>query len=311
MKRFLPPLLTTLLFLLILLFPGASVTGAGKGLLLWFDTVLPTLLPFIILSRLLIETKAIDLIARFTEPLFSRIFHVSGHGAFVVITGFLCGYPMGSKLSADLLRQEKISYREASYLLSFCNNTSPMFIVSFLLLQNLKKPSLVFPSLAILMGAPILCSFLFRKFPAPHVPQHERSALSSDAPELKADGLLDRCIMNGFETITKIGGYMMLFTILIELGRLLPFFDPDTCALLLSPLEVTTGIGSICKSSLSFSIRYVLSLALTSFGGFCSIAQTGCMIQGTSLSLISYTIQKLVTAGVTSLFALCYLVFFY
>ena len=119
MKYKFSALLTILFFFLILLFPKECVAGASKGLVLWFDVVLPTLLPFFILSNLLLATRAVDLISRVTSPVFCRLFHVSNYGSFVVLTGFLCGYPMGSKLASDLLREQKISYQEAFYLLSF------------------------------------------------------------------------------------------------------------------------------------------------------------------------------------------------
>lgn len=140
MKGKFSALLTIFFFFLILLFPKTCVTGAGKGLVLWFHTVLPTLLPFLILTNLLLETGAIHLLSKLTKPLFCRLFHVSEYGSIVILSGFLCGYPLGSKFTADLLRRQKISYREASYLLSFCNNTSPMFIISFFIQQNLNTP---------------------------------------------------------------------------------------------------------------------------------------------------------------------------
>ena len=56
-----------------------------------------------------------------------------------------------------------ISEREARYLLSFCNNTSPMFIVSYIIWQNLKVPALTLPLLVILTAAPVMLSFVFRR----------------------------------------------------------------------------------------------------------------------------------------------------
>lgn len=56
MKRFLflLPFLIMLAFLLV--FPDTSFTCAASGLMLWFETLLPSLLPFMIISNLLIKT---------------------------------------------------------------------------------------------------------------------------------------------------------------------------------------------------------------------------------------------------------------
>ena len=184
-----------------------------------------------------------------------------------------------------------------------------MFIISFFIQQNLNTPALTLPTLGILIGSPVLCSFLFRKELIVYGEGHSTATPSRIKQETNG-GLFDDCIMNGFETITKIGGYMMLFTILIELGSLLPFENPDLSPLLLSPLEMTTGIVSICQSSLAFCWKYIFSLALISFGGFCCLVQTASMLQGSGLSIVPYITQKLITAVVTSLLALCYCFFF-
>lgn len=307
MKRSLTILCLILFFAAMLLFPQAAFQGASSGVLLWFHTVLPTLLPFLIISNLLVHTGAINVISRILAPILCPFFGVSPYGAFVILIGFLCGCPMGSKVAADLLKKNAISDCEARYLLSFCNNTSPMFVISYILWQNLKIPALTLPLLAILTAAPILLSFLFRRVYRVPV-QGQRTgicrSLRVQEPEdsLKAGGVsLDACIMNGFETITRIGGYIILFSILISFTGLLPVKPIAVTAFLLPSLEITTGITMICSAPLSLNGRIIQALALTSFGGWCAAAQTRAMIQGTSLPFLPYIAEKLITALATSL----------
>lgn len=56
---------------------------------------------------------------------------LSGEGAYAFVLGLLCGYPMGAKLTADLYHAGKISRQESEYLLTFCNNPSPAFLVTY------------------------------------------------------------------------------------------------------------------------------------------------------------------------------------
>ena len=296
MKRFLTILFPILFFASMLLFPEAALKGASSGVLLWFDTVLPTLLPFLIITNLLIHTGAVNIISRLLAPVLCRFFRVSPYGAFVILTGFLCGCPMGGKVTADLLKKNAISQCEARYLLSFCNNTSPMFIISYILLQNLKIPALTLPLLSILTAAPVLLSFLFRRLY--HIPEPGHSfGFSRETDSVS----LDDCIMNGFETITRIGGYIILFSILISFAGLLPVRSAAVTTLLLPSLEITTGITIICSSGTSLNGQIMKALALTSFGGWCAAAQTRAMIQGTSLPFLPYIAEKLITALATSL----------
>lgn len=297
------------LFGIMLLFPKPVFNGASEGLLLWFQIVLPTLLPFIIISNLMIHTNAISFIARILGPSLNRILGVSGYGSFAVLAGFLCGYPMGAKVTSDLLKKNYISAQEGQYLLSFCNNTSPMFILSYVVWQNLKDESLTAPSIVILVLSPVICSFFFRSYYFRKQQKVPYSAADSSQESVTFHfNILDSCMMDSFEAIVKVGGYIMLFSILIEIVGILPFHNPLLHQLFLPMLEVTNGIPMICASCSSPLLRWVLVLGLTSFGGFCAAAQTNCMIQGTGLTIFPYIIQKLITMLVTSLLAYAYMI---
>lgn len=342
-KKILLSLSLTALFALMLFFPAPVLRGAECGLLLWFNTVLPTLFPFILICNLMITTKAIDLLVYITRPLLCRAFRVSPYGSFAVLTGFLCGYPMGAKVTADLYRQGNITKTEASYLLSFCNNTSPMFILSFLVMQNLKNDSLKLPTLIILFLAPVIISFACRppvrkasaacakprasfsrasgSSPVISVPSAGTSAFSPAPSSLSASptappvpsagaslsGSLDFSIGNALESITKVGVYIMVFAVFTELAKLLPARDSLPRLILLSSLEITGGITMLCQSLSGREILYILCLAQTSFGGLCAAAQTASMIKGTGIPISSYIIKKLATALVASLLACLYL----
>ena len=305
MKRYFTSLCVIALFVLMLLFPQPVFKGASSGLLLWFNVILPTLLPFMIISNLLIGTRAIDAISKVFGPVMCRLFGVTRYGSFAIIAGFLCGYPMGGKVTADLVRKQYITWQEGQYLLSFTNNTSPMFIISYVVWQNLKDTSRTMPALLILILSPILCSFLFRIYYRPGARIH--SSGCPPLPKAAAASLMDSCIMNGFETITKVGGYIMLFSILIALLQKLPLDHFLFSLLLLPSLEMTNGIPLLCASPLSADACFVLSLALTSFGGWCSVAQTRSMVQGARLPITPYLIEKLITTLVTSLLAYTYI----
>ena len=120
---------------------------------------------------------------------------------------------------------------------------------------------------------------------------------------------MDSAIMDGFTAITRIGGYIILFSILIQLMRLLPFRGSLPFQVLLSSLEVTNGAALTGNLPLSFPARFSLCMGMVSFGGWCSVAQTRSMIQGSGLSIFPYIIQKLATAMVTSLLSFLMLSF--
>lgn len=297
-------------FVTMLLSPSKVFAGAKSGLLLWFLTVLPTLFPFLLISRLLLDSYACSLLTRLFSPLLCRLFRISAQGSFAVIVGFLCGYPMGAKITADLLRSRQITLSEASYLLSFCNNTSPAFLISYIILGYFHNSGLLLPSVLILYGTPMLLSFFFRaKSPFFAKYRAENKSVSQDSAQVTKPIDFDACLADSSESIMKIGGYIILFSILLNLLRDFPITSPLFQTLFLPSLELTNGIALLNKAmslqgtSHSFFLFYSLCMGHTAFGGWCAIFQTRSMIAKSGLSLKSYTLKKLITALVTSLFA--------
>lgn len=312
MQKNLTPLLCSLVFFAFLLYPSLVISGASEGVLLWFYTGLPNLFPFFVITNLLISTGGFQVISHIFAPLCSKCFKVSADGAIVILGGFLCGYPMGAKMTADLFQKSRISEQEGNYLLSFCNNASPMFIIGFFVTQKLKIPSLALPSLLILFLSPIFCSFFFRKF---HIKEQKIVGTLNQGKKVRLPsrdfiGCFDFAIWNGMETILKIGGYIIFFSILAKLCSSLPISGDLWKHILVPSLEITNGLTLLEEADLFVSQKYILMMAQLSFGGFCAIFQTRCVLNEFDFSLGCYIIEKLVTAAVTSLLSCLYLIVF-
>lgn len=301
MNRNLKGIGIVLLFVVMLVSPKAVFTGASEGLLLWFQIILPTLFPFLLITNLLLTTGNMYLISSAFGTILTRIFHVSSNGSFAVVTGFLCGYPMGAKTAADLTVSGYISKKEGQYLLSFCNNSSPVFILNFVVWKTLGNDALLVPTLVILMISPVIVSFFTRKGYSFHNQKgvrHTKAAWSFQE--------VDNCIMDSFETLVKVGGYIILFSVLLSLFESLPMQIPTLHAFL-PLLEITNGLVLLREMQLPLNILYPAILGLTSFGGFCAAAQTQCMVHKAGLTILPYIAQKLAAALTASLLGCLYL----
>jgi sporulation integral membrane protein YlbJ len=298
-----------LLFLaLMLMFPYATFQGASSGLLLWFHNVLPNLLPCVILSNLMVQLNITKQISRVFYPFLGKVFRVSPEGCYPIAIGFLSGIPMGAKSAADLLRENRISQCEGQFLIGLCNNASPMFIIGYIAITQLKLPQIKYALFAIIYCSAILGSIFMRLLlnRRTTVVKNQKEVrlhiaeLRAKTPPLRFSfDLLDQSIMNGFEVVTRIGGYIILFSILAQiihtLGPDIGFLKATTMGL----FEITTGISQICNSNLATSTKIVLVTVLTTFGGFSGIAQTKSVIGNQGLSIKSYIIVKLMNAGIS------------
>lgn len=297
-----------LLFVFMLLSPTAVFNGASDGLLLWFQTIVPTLFPFIFITDFMIYTNTIQSISKIFSPFMQRIFKTSETGSFAVVTGFLCGYPLGAKVTANLLQEGKISIQEGKYLLSFCNNASPVFILNYVVWKTLNRQDLAIPTLLLILGVPACLSFLFRKFYLGTSKSFAASKPTSNFAQTQSKNIIDHCIMDAAESLTMVGGYIIIFSVFISVAK---SYLPNHSMLqyILPCLEMSNGILILKNFHLPGAIQYASIVGLTVFGGFCAFGQTRSVLKNTSLSIAPYIIQKLITAIVTSLIAYLYFYF--
>lgn len=286
------PFFSILAFLIF--FPQQSLIYAKTGLMLWFYTLLPSMLPFLILSNFFIQTNLPAILLHTLKNFWRIVFGLSPNGAYALLMGVFCGYPMGAKTTADLYKEQQISYEEACYLLTFSNHPGPSFLSVYLCTGILKRPDLILPTYGILYFSSFLCSIIFR------FQKVSASSVRSATPTKKETScspsigkLLDVSIMNGFESITRLGGYIILFSVIQGILKQLLRPLPHIKYLILGLTEITTGISAISESSLPFTVRYPLILACTAFGGFCVTAQTKSMLSETNLPLKPYIKGKL------------------
>ncbi len=308
-----------LLFLVsMLVFSETAIHGASEGLLLWFHHVLPTLLPFIIVSNLIIRLNLSKQISSLFHPVLGRLLRLSKEGCYPIVIGFLSGIPMGSKTSADLVVEQRISKSEGQFLLTLCNNASPMFIIGYISVTQLKLPHIKYALFVIIYGSAILGAILCRKFFF-RQGSEEKNSFKPERMQLKATDhnqrfsfqMVDNSIMNGFEIITRIGGYIILFSILAYMIKEINIIPDILKACLMGVFEITTGISNISISNMSNELKIVLITVITTFGGFSGIAQTKSVLQESGLSIHAYFIVKLISSIIAFLMATVYVRFFF
>ncbi|MCD8348199.1 MAG: hypothetical protein LUD16_09700 [Lachnospiraceae bacterium] len=269
-KKFL--CMIVLLFGYLLFHPQTALASAREGLLLWYHCVLPVVFPFLFLSSLALRLiSAEDLPKAFTRP-FIKLFGCSAYGAFVIPAGFLCGFPMGAKLTGDLYRDEKITQEEARRLFGFANNLSPGFIISYLAAEQMRQPEQSGWFVFQILGAAFLYGWaqawscrgkLHLQEPQTH---SERKILSF--------ALIDDCIYGAMESALRLGAYIVLFAILSgAILQIAPISNP-AILLLVSGIEVTNGIRLLAASSLPEGGKYIAVSALAAFGGLSALAQS-------------------------------------
>lgn len=275
---------------LLLTRSSVCVKLAGNGLRLWFENMIPVLLPFMILSGTLIRMNLSEGFVFLIYPFLNHVFHISRNACYVMAMGFMCGFPMGAKCIAELYGTGRLSRREASLLLAFCNNIGPLYLLGFALpLLKISDFKMVFLGM---YGIPLLYGLILRY--TIYAGKETRQYLPVEqmhAPNLFA--CLNASIAASIQSILMLGGYMILFNLLM----IVPMVISGQMSGLMAPLfEISGGLMILQNRHLCAALCYL------QFGGLSCIAQTYHCIQDTDLSILEYVVHKLVLAILTFLF---------
>jgi sporulation integral membrane protein YlbJ len=285
----------------ILTHPKLSLYYAGMGLELWFRNMLPSLLPFMILSGIMVQMKITEKFAMILYPIVKPLYQVRKNVCYAMLMGFLCGFPMGARVVNDLYTRRMLTRREAEYLLAFCNNIGPVYFCTFAL--PLLERRLMLPYLFGMYGIPLLYGLALRHTLYRDLSQSIKNTVPSASAGLicceyiedteaaapkhpLTESFLaetDRSIQSSIQAMLALGGYMMLYNLL----NLIPHILLGHPLRLLSPLlEITGGLKMLGTAHPLYSL-----LAL-SFGGLCCIAQTYNCIGNSDLSIGNYILHK-------------------
>lgn len=288
------------LVLLFVIFPDTVSQGAENGLMLWFKVIIPSLFPFMIVSTMLIRLNVTRYISGIFYPVFHRIFKISRDGCYPAVIGMLSGYPLGAKTVADLYKINAFSKKEAQFILGFCNNASPMFMLEYIGVKCMGLDKPVIMLCIIYLSAFINAMFEFYK------PDEEYNYAGNTFIKTKNYSMmeaLDDSILSSAITLVKVGGYIIMFSIFTELLQNMVTVGEVFKVAGSGILEITTGGEILADASLSEYVKSILISAFCAFGGMSSVAQTSSVLIGTNLSSVKYVMVKIRQAVIAAVLA--------
>ena len=303
-----------LLIGMLFLYPKEMVAAASQGLLLWFQNVLPSLFPFMALSLMLVELDVPKWLGKLASPMMKPLFRVSGAGAFPMIMGMICGYPTGAKITAQMQRKGELTPGEAQRIMSFSNLPGPIFVLGTVAGTLLQKPALGYFMIGVFILGAVITGVLFRFYQKKEV-FTKTSKFSPPSQETQTLGrLLGQSIQSALDTITQVGGFIILFSVIIQaiklsglprLFQLLPLSSSGQQILeggLYGIIEMTNGASILCNAALPEHIKVVLLIGVLSFGGLSIFAQTISVIQQSQIKPGIYFFSKLVQSIISMAF---------
>lgn len=313
-----------LLIILLILFsifknPQVSLKGAQEGLLTWFNIVIPSLLPFFIVSEILINIGFVNLIGRFLEPLMRPIFNLPGIAAFPFTMSIVSGYPTGSKIVSSLRKNNLVTKTEAERMIVLSSTSGPLFMLGAVTVGMLNNPSLAPLILYPHYLAVITIGFLFRfyKFKDNKKSNHKEHIKTKDFSLNKIPPIgiiLSNSVKNSMNSILLIGGFIIFYSVIIKLlfasklinliHHIIPINLQILKGILAGILELTTGCEKISSSNINLIKKISIINFLIGWGGISIHSQALAFLSNTDINSKLYIIGKFFHGILSSIYGL-------
>lgn len=309
----------------LLLFSNNNLVAVKNGLTLWATSVVPSLFPFFVTTELLLHTNIVNFLGRLLNYFMRPVFNVDGKGSFCFIMGLISGYPIGAKIACEFRKQNICSKIECERLLSFTNNSGPLFIVGTVGISMFGNTSIGLLLLITHILACITVGIIFRfwKNKSQHNNRsfnYTNSASNNTVTFSNLGNVLSESINSSIQSILLIGGFVVIFSSIISILTtsgilhnlsilLLPFFNflhIDTqfiTPLLTGFLEITNGIKNISIIKIKhISVNIIITAFLLGFGGISVLLQVWSIISKSNLSIKPYILGKLLHGTIAALY---------
>ncbi|MBP3372174.1 MAG: hypothetical protein J6L88_06555 [Clostridia bacterium] len=274
-----------LLMLAVLIFLFFSCREAAlacrDGVDLFLTRVLPTLLPFLIVSGTLSRLGAANTLAHIVSKPFHALFRLPGESAYAFACGMFCGNPIGAQSVSGL---SSLSPSQTTRTAALCAFVSPAFLMGTVASSMLGDPSSAIPIMAGHYLGAVVTGYLFSlnagkkepltppaiSTPTTCTPFSALTAAVSDA----AQALPKICVFIAFFSVLLAAMHAYhVFDLAAHMANFL-HLDPKLLqAMLTAFLEVTAGCRALASLSCPVPLKYACVSFALSFGGLCVLMQ--------------------------------------
>lgn len=298
-----------ILFVLLIVFFDKTAQSVRNSLHLCFNTVIPSLFPFLVLIPLTIASGGADLIGKILSWPVKILFSLPGYCSFPIVIGFISGCPGCAGAVRDMYKSGKCTKGDAEKVIAFCNNMSPSFIISGVgagMIGNIYYGVILFvvQIISSVVVGIIVCRI-------GNVKDADKSKYSENVSEFISNDNRRKNFSNDFISsvrgatvnIISISSFVIFFGIISDQVSLLishiGFFSEYAETIFKMFLEITSGCRD--AASLKTETALILISAGAGWSGLSSHAQVSSVIRECGLSMKKYFIGK-VMQSVSAIF---------
>lgn len=276
-----------IIFILIFIFGNFFVIDLKSIILessnIWLYNLVPSMLPFYVISDLLINYGLIDILAFLFKKIINKLFNVSENASFVIFFSMFTGFPSSAKYLKNLLDLNYISIEDANKIIRFTHFSNPLFIINVIgntIIGNKKIGFLILLSHYL---SNFIIGFLYRK-------EQTKKITTKRIKNTKSFGsILTASFINSFDSLLIVLGSLITFKILTSI--IFHYFGSNF--IISSLLEITQGLFALKYLTLNIELKALIAVAMISFGGFCIHTQVYSILSETKISYKNYFFSRI------------------
>lgn len=329
-------LAVVLMALSMVVYPEPAFAASVHGLKIFWEIVFPSLLPFFVLSELMLGMGVVHFIGVLFEPLMRPLFSVPGEGAFALSMGLAAGYPMDAVITGKFRRAGMCTRVEGERLLAFTNTADPLFMFGAVAVGMFGRSELGVTLAAAHYLAALGVGLLF-KFHATGDPPSANGrkdgpgnilvrAIDAMYRARGEDGrafgqLMGDAVNDSVKTLLMIGGFIMSFSVLIKMltvtGLAAAIETPIAAAFsaigvdgrlvdaaLQGLFEIDLGAAAAAAADAPMAQKVMMASAIIAWSGLSVHGQVASVVTGTDIRMGPYGVARVIHAVLASLFTL-------
>ena len=283
----------------LLLYSSIMMNGIHGSLVLWSTKVVPSLLPFFLLSNFLMNYGLTSILSELFKPIM-KLFKTNPNNAFIFVISIFTGSPSNAFFAKEAISNNLISDDDATKVLLFSHFSSPLFILGTVY-SSLNNKFVCVLILIVTYLTNIILALLFRnKYISNDYSKISISNIKKNLNNKISFGkTLATSIHKTFDTLLIILGSSCFFNMIsISIDQVIKLND-NLYAFLSGILEMTQGISNVCLLNIPLNIKALFISIFLSFGGFSIHSQILSIIGDTKIKYLPYFLARLIHAVIS------------
>lgn len=254
----------TFIILIVILFNKTIVSETIiNSFYIWFNTLVPSMLPMFIISDILINYNFTKYIPNKIINFISKIFNISNNATLIVLLSLVSGFPLNAMNIITSYNNNLIAKKEAEHLLLFNHFPNPLFVlntVGVLYLNNNKYGVIILISTYL---SSIILGILVRNKNT----LTNNNCITKSSKSQTFTEIFSSSIKKSINSLLMISVTVCLFLILSTLIINIFHLNSYLALGIKGILEMTMGLEHLSKMNISNIFKVILSSSIISFGG--------------------------------------------